>query len=92
MELQKTMILGYAHFQRVFLRVLDKHAPMKKKILRANDKPFMNKVLRGAIMRRSFLKNRYYKLRTEESHNAFKEAANTTGECLPRLAFKLRSY
>ena len=44
-ELQKTMILGYAHFQRVFLRVLDKHATMKNKTLRANDKPFMNKAL-----------------------------------------------
>ena len=61
------MILGYAHFHGVFLKVLDKHAPMKKKIVRANDKPFMNKTLRGAIMRRSFLKHKYFKLRTEAS-------------------------
>ena len=83
-ELQKTMILGYAHFQRVFLRVLDKHAPMKNKTLRANDKPFMNKALRGAIMRRSFLKNRYFKLRTEESHKEFKKQRNYTKRLLKR--------
>ena len=83
-ELQKTMILGYAHFERLFLRVLDKHAPMKKKTLRANDKPFMNKALRGAIMRRSFLKNRYFKLKTEESHQAFKSQRNFTKRLLRR--------
>ena len=55
-ELRKTVVLGYAHFEQIFLMVLEKHAPMKQKIVRANDKPFMTKVLRKAIMRRSFLK------------------------------------
>ena len=56
-ELRKTLVLGYAHFEHIFLQVLEKHAPIKQKVVRANDKPFMTKALRKAIMRRSFLKN-----------------------------------
>ena len=72
-ELKKTLVLGYAHFQHTFLTVLENHAPMKQKVVRANDKPFMTKVLRKAIMRRSFLKNKYQKLRTEEANQAYKK-------------------
>ena len=77
-ELKKTLVLGYAHFQHTFLTVLENHAPMKQKVVRANDKPFMTKVLRKAIMRRSFLKNKYQKLRTEEANQAYKKQRNYT--------------
>ena len=53
--------LDYSSFQNCFEKVLDKHAPMKKKYARANDGPFMNRVLRKATMLRSRLKNRYNK-------------------------------
>ena len=43
-ELRKTVVLGYAHFEHIFLTVLEKHAPMKQKIVRANDKPFMTTI------------------------------------------------
>ena len=33
----------YFHFELTFLRVLEEHAPMKTKVLRANDKPYMTK-------------------------------------------------
>ena len=69
---------GYFHFEVTFLRVLEKHAPMKQKVLRANDKPFMTKVLRKAIMRRSALKNRYLKEKSDESLKAFKKQKNYT--------------
>ena len=48
--------LTYASFQDTFLRVLDKHAPMKKRYIRANDSPFMNRTLRKAFMLRTRLK------------------------------------
>ena len=35
--------LTYTSFEEVFLRTLDYHAPMKKKILRANENSFMSK-------------------------------------------------
>ena len=47
--------LIYASFQDTFLRVLDKHAPMKKRYIRANDSPFMNRTLRKAFMLRTRL-------------------------------------
>ena len=34
-ELKRTEGHGYLHFQVTFLRILDKHAPMKQKVLRA---------------------------------------------------------
>ena len=48
--------LTYASFQDTFLRVLDKHAPMKKRYIRANDSPLMNRTLRKAFMLRTRLK------------------------------------
>ena len=39
------------------METLDKHAPKKQKILRANNKPYMNKDLNKAIKTRSRLKN-----------------------------------
>ena len=56
-ELRKAVVLGYAHFEHIFLTVLEKHAPMKQRTVRANEKPYMTKVLRQAIMRRSFIVN-----------------------------------
>ena len=56
--------IDYSNFERIFLEVLNKHAPIKKKTVRANDKPFMTKALRKAIMRRSALKNKYVNQKT----------------------------
>ena len=77
----------YFHFELTFLKVLENHAPMKKKILRANDKPYMTKVLRKTIMRRSELKSKYLKNKSDESLKAFKKQKNYTN----RLAKRERS-
>ena len=77
-ELKKNEDEGYFHFEVTFLRVLEKHAPMKQKVLRANDKPYMTKVLRQAIMRRSALKNKYLKDKSEDSLKSFKKQKNYT--------------
>ena len=87
-ELKKTVVLGYAHFEHIFLEVLEKHAPMKQKVVRANDKPFMTKILRKAIMRRSFLKNKYQKLKSDESNKAFKKQKNYTNRLLKKERVK----
>ena len=36
---------NYNDFQNILCKLLDKHAPVKKKYLRANDPPFMTKHL-----------------------------------------------
>ena len=45
--------LNYSSFETTFDKVLDKHAPVKKKYVRANDKPFMTRALRKSVMLRS---------------------------------------
>ena len=87
-ELRTTVVLGYAHFEYIFLKILEKHAPTKQKVVRANDKPFMTKLLRKAIMRRSFLKNKYQKLRTEDSHALYKKQKNYTKRLLKKEQIK----
>ena len=52
-NLKNNSITEYSHFQNIFLEILHKHAPIKKKILRFNDNPFMTKALRKAITHRS---------------------------------------
>ena len=54
----------YSCFQNIFITLLNKHAPIKKKTMCFNNNPFMSKVLRNAIMPRSKLKNVYNKSRT----------------------------
>ena len=75
-DLTKMSVKEYASFESIFLKVLDKHAPQKKKVLRANHKPYVTKDLRRAIMKRSFLENKYYKNMTEENKKAYKKQKN----------------
>jgi exonuclease III len=56
-NLRRNPILSYCDFYTIFTSVLDKHAPLKTKLLRANNRPHVTKSLRKAIMHRSKLKN-----------------------------------
>ena len=60
---QKTMLL----LKRSFLSILEKPAPLKKKLLRANHAPYVTKALRKAVMTRSHLEKLYFKNRTPSS-------------------------
>ena len=51
----------YDVFEGIFLSVLNAHASIKKKVVRAYHMPYMTKQLRKAIMKRSRLENKYYK-------------------------------
>ena len=48
-------------FGDTVLKVLSKNSPIKKRYVRANEAPFMNKVLKNAIMKRSQLRNVFLK-------------------------------
>ena len=63
-ELIKTQIVTIDSFIAIFKEVLDRHAPSKKKIIRGNQAPFMNKTLSKAFMTRARLRNKYYKNNT----------------------------
>ena len=52
------------------------HAPLKKKLLKANHSQYVTKALRKAIMRRSKLEKIYFKKQTNESLKAYKKQKN----------------
>ena len=56
--------------------MLDKHAPMKKKTLRANEKPYVTKAMRKVIMKRSELATKYRRNPTEDNLRAWKKHKN----------------
>ena len=57
----------YSNFQNIFIEVLNNQAPAKKKNVRFNNKPFMIKTLRKAIMHRSRLKNIYIRKKSDKN-------------------------
>ena len=59
--------IEYQHFLNIFIDVLHKHAPMKVKYLRANQRKFMTKGLHKAIMKRSRFRNKFLRDGTETS-------------------------
>ena len=66
----------YDKFEQAFLSILDRHAPQKSKVLRANSKPYVNKEMRKAIMHRSKLQNKLYKNYTPENLSAYRQQKN----------------
>jgi hypothetical protein len=63
-------------FLHICLDSLNRHAPCKRKFVRGNQSPFMNKSLSKAIMTRSRLRNSYLKNRTGENRQKFVEQRN----------------
>ena len=74
-------------FQFLFMTKLNKHAPMKIKYIRANNSPFMNNDLSKAIMVRSKLRNKFLKLKTNESREAYKTQRNYCVSLLWKVKF-----
>ena len=77
--------MKYDEFKNVFMNVLNRHAPMKEKIIRGNNAPFMNKTLSKAFMIRSRLKNVYNKFPTEENKVLYKKQRNYCTNLLKRV-------
>ena len=81
--------INYDDFKYIFLSVLDNHAPMKKKMVRGNNAPFMNKMLSKEFMHRSKLKNKYNKNPTEENKVSYKRQRNF---CVSLLKKEKKKY
>ena len=56
--------------------LLDHHAPLKKKILRANNAPYSTRKLRKAIMKRCQLENIYRKTLVEKFLKTYQKQKN----------------
>ena len=63
-------ISSYESFETTFIEVLNKHAPLRKKLLRAHHAPYITKTSRKGIMRRSQLETKYLKnkIQTDLKH------------------------
>ena len=66
----------YNSFEDTFNAVLNKHAPIKTKLLRANHKPYVTKAMRKAIMKRSELATKYRRSPTDENLRTWKKHKN----------------
>ena len=70
-------------------KIVDQHAPRKKKYVRGNHSPFMNKNLSKAVMLRTKLRNIFLKNRTEENKNRSTKKVNL---CETLLRKSKRAY
>ena len=76
LNLMHTNNTSYETFESNFMELLNKHAPMKVKYVRANNAPFMNKILAKAIMTRSRLKNKFLKNPTDINKSNYNRHRN----------------
>ena len=67
---------NYESFENVFVTVLDRHAPRKAKILRGNQKPHVDQILRKAIMESSMLKSKANKSKRPKDISYYKKQRN----------------
>ena len=67
---------GYYIITNNFLKVVIKHAPLKKKTIRGNNAPYMNKEFRKAIYTRTRTKNKFLKNPSEQNEILFKKQRN----------------
>ena len=88
-QLEQISEVDVDSFKHVFISTWNSHAPVKKKVVRANNAPFMNKSLSKAFMHRSKLKNKYNKFPTEENKNSFKKYRNF---CVSLLKKEKKKY
>ena len=88
-RLEKCEILDVDIFKNIFDEVLDRHAPKKKKVVRGNNSPFMNKTLSKAFMQRSRLKNKFNKNPTELNKSIYRKHRNF---CVNLLKREKRNY
>ena len=80
---------NYELITDLFSKIVNKHTPLKKKFLRGNKPPFINKELRKAIYDRSRLRNRFCKTPTEESEKLYKKQRN---KCVSIRKKSIRNY
>ena len=63
-------------YMSLLIGILDKHAPLKTKYIRANNQPFMTKELRKEHMKRTRLRNKYRKDKSSTNERAYKKQRN----------------
>ena len=73
--------MGYQHFLNIFIDILNKHARMKQKYFRANQRRFMTKDLHKAIMKRSRHRNKFLRDKTDISREEYRKQRSLCTFC-----------
>ena len=72
-------------YMSLLMGILNWHAPLKMKYIRANDQPFMTKELRKEHMKRTRLHNKYRKNKSEANERAYKQQRNLCVHLLKKV-------
>ena len=67
---------NYETFHNVYLNVFNEHAPIKTKVVRGNQAPYITKAYRKVVMKRSELKTKYLKNSTLEKFSKLRKQKN----------------
>ena len=70
-------------FVNTVLKLYSKNAPVKKCYIKANEDPFMSKVLKKAIMKRSQLKTSFWKKKKKKKKKLGSQVAYNKGTIVP---------
>ena len=81
--------LDFVALRKIFMEILDKFAPLKKKYIRANHSKFVTKELSKTIMLRSKLRNQFLKTKTQDSKMKYNKQRNL---CVSLTRKAKRSY
>ena len=76
-------------FYKVCAEVLNRYAPQKKKYVRGNNKPFMNKTFSQTILQRTKLRNKFLKDPTEHNKISYTKQRNW---CVSLLRKEKKEY
>ena len=80
---------NYSFLTREFSKIVEKHAPLRKKFIRGNHAPFMNKELRKAIYTRSRLRNKFCSSTSKENEALYKKQRN---KCVSLRRKSIKKY
>ena len=80
---------SFSNFINTYITVLNKQLPKKKKYVRGNQSPFMNKTLSKGIMLRTNLRNKFLKNRSNENKTNYVKQRN---HCVSLLRKTKREY
>ena len=82
LEFNGSRFSGYSDICRT---TVDQHAPWKKTYARGNHMPFINKTLSKEIMKRTKLRNKFLKDRTEENRDRYASQRNCCISLLKKI-------
>ena len=69
-SLRITTVSSYHVFEKVFLKVFWRHAPMKNKTIRINHAPYVTKTIRKTIYNQKDWSCRYFKTRSKKKNSS----------------------